>query len=101
MNATASMDIKFPASHHDQEKIATGFKEKSGIGLANCVGAIDGLLVWIHKPNKADVEKNIGFGPKKFFCGRKKKYGMNMMGTCHRSSYFAFSLKFGSLLFNS
>ena len=69
-------------------KIATGFKEKSGIGLTNCVVAIDGLLVWIHKPNKADLEKNIGFGPKKFFCGRKMKYGLNMMGSWDSRRYF-------------
>ena len=88
VNRTSSMDIKFPTSHEYQKKVARGFKEKSHIGLANCVGAIDGLLVWIHKPNKNDVKNNIGFGPKTFFCGRKKKFGLNMMATCDKRGYF-------------
>mmetsp|Transcript_5526 Transcript_5526/g.7064 ORF Transcript_5526/g.7064 Transcript_5526/m.7064 type:complete len:256 (-) Transcript_5526:102-869(-) len=71
-----------------KKKVARGFKEKSHIGLANCVGAIDGMLLWIHKPNKNDLEDNIGFGPKNFFCGRKKKFGLNMMGTCDSRGYF-------------
>ena len=88
INLTNSMNIKFPTSHEDQRRIAAGFKAKSRIGLSNCVGAIDGLLIWIHKPTKTDIEDNIGFGETKFFCGRKKKYGLNMMGTCDARGYF-------------
>ena len=55
-----------------QRQVALEFKAKPRIGLQNCVGAIDGLLIWIHKPSKVDILNNIGFGPKKFFCGRKK-----------------------------
>ena len=73
VNKTASLDIKFPSSHEEQRQLALEFKAKSRIGLQNCVGAIDGLLIWIHKPSKVDILNNIGFGPKKFFCGRKKK----------------------------
>jgi hypothetical protein len=65
VNSTTSMDIKFPMSHVEQHRVAAGFKSKSRIGLSNCVGAIDGLLVWIHKPTTIDVQDNIGFGPKK------------------------------------
>jgi len=88
VNATSSMDIKFPKSHEEQKRVAEGFRCKSRIGLGNCVGAIDGLLIWIHKPTSTDIKDNIGFGPKKFFCGRKKKYGVNMMGTCDSTGKF-------------
>lgn len=88
VNKTTSLDIKFPSSHEEQRKIASEFKAKSRIGLWNCVGAIDGLLIWIHKPSKIDIKENIGFGPKKFFCGRKKKYGLTMMGTCDAKGCF-------------
>mmetsp|Transcript_13429 Transcript_13429/g.25216 ORF Transcript_13429/g.25216 Transcript_13429/m.25216 type:complete len:487 (+) Transcript_13429:1058-2518(+) len=88
VNLTSSMNIKFPVSHDEQRRIAAGFKAKSRIGLANCVGAIDGLLIWIHKPTKVDVKDNIGFGESKFFCGRKKKYGLNLMGTCDARGFF-------------
>lgn len=88
VNATPSLDIKFPSTHEGQRKVAAWFRRKSRIGLGNCVGAIDRLLVWIHKPTSIDVEENIGFGPKKFFCGRKKKFGLNMMGTCDSNGKF-------------
>jgi hypothetical protein len=73
VNATSSMNIKFPQSHEEQMRVASGFRRKSRIGLANCVGAIDGLLIWIHKPSSIDVKDNIGFGPKNFFVVGKKK----------------------------
>lgn len=88
INLTKSLDINFPSSHEEQRKIALEFQRKSKIGLWNCVGAIDGLLIWINKPSKIDLEENIGFGPKKFFCGRKKKYGLTMMGTCDAKGMF-------------
>lgn len=88
VNLTPSMNIKFPTSHAEQRIIAEGFQRKSRIGLSNCVGAIDGLLIWIHKPSKVDILKNIKFGAKKFFCGRKKKFGLNMMGVCDARGYF-------------
>lgn len=88
VNMTQGMNIKFPATHEEQMNVALGFKAKSRIGLSNCVGAVDGLLIWIHKPTKRDILMNIGFGAKKFFCGRKKKYGLNLMGTCDSRGYF-------------
>jgi hypothetical protein len=88
VNTTKQLDIRFPTSHEEQQKIALGFKAKSRIGLDNCVGAIDGILIWIHKPSKVDLSENIGFGPKKFFCGRKKKFGLSMMGTCDSKGLF-------------
>ena len=51
--------------------------KKSQAGFDNCVGAIDGMLVWIEKPNKKECRK-VGVGSKKFYCGRKKKYGLNL-----------------------
>ena len=45
-----------------------GFKAKSHIEIACCVGCIDGMLVRTDKPNVRD-QKVIGFGPTKFFCG--------------------------------
>lgn len=88
IHKASSMNIKFPASHAEQKKIALGFKAKSRIGLSNCVGAIDGILIWINKPSKVDVLNNILFGEAKFFCGRKKKYGLNLMATCDARGYF-------------
>ena len=30
------------------------FKEKSEIGIDCCIEAIDGILIWIHKPLRSD-----------------------------------------------
>ena len=69
IHKTPALDIKFPESEFEQAEIARGFKRKSSIGIDCCVGAIDGILIWIHKPSDSDAN-SIGFGPVKFFCGR-------------------------------
>ena len=52
-----------------------------------CVGVIDGILIWTEKPTQADCEIS-SFGPKKFFCGRKNKFGFNMQGVCDCKGHF-------------
>ena len=47
-------EMQFPASHEKQEEeIAEGFRRKSAADFDCCVGAIDGILIWIHRPSKA------------------------------------------------
>jgi hypothetical protein len=65
--------------------LAQGFKSFSEI-IECCVGTIDGTLIWIHKPDKNTVDV-CGFGPKKFFCGRKK-FGLNMQAICDAARRF-------------
>jgi hypothetical protein len=81
IHKASELDIKFPETHMEQTELMLQFKEKSSIDIDCCVGAIDGMLIWMNKPTTSD-QKAIGFGPAKFFCGRKKKYGLNMMGVC-------------------
>jgi hypothetical protein len=45
------LDIKFPKTHEEQGQCAQGFKYKSRKLIDCCVGAIDGMLVWMSKPN--------------------------------------------------
>jgi hypothetical protein len=75
------LNISFPETHAAQTESMLGFKAKSRIDIDCCIGAIDGMLIWMNKPNTRD-QKLIGFGPAKFVCGRKKKYGLNMMAVC-------------------
>jgi len=51
------------------------------------VGAIDGMLVWTEKPTDAAC-KMAHCGPRKFFCGRKHKYGLNMQAVCDHECRF-------------
>jgi len=81
------LDIKFPEDHREQQDIANGFARKSDEDINCCVGAIDGILIWINKPSKID-ERVIRFGPAKFFCGRKKKFGLNMQAVCDSRGMF-------------
>ena len=82
-----SLQIQFPASHEKQMQIAQGFKARSAIGIDSCVGAIDGILIWIHKPSAAFLKK-FKVGPAKFFCGRKSKFGLNMQAVCDADGRF-------------
>ena len=67
--------------------MAKGFKAKSKAKFSNCVGCIDGMLVWTNKPNKNSA-KEAGFGVAKFFCGRKKKFGLALQAICDHKRRF-------------
>lgn len=86
VNQCDELAIKFP-NLTEQETIANGFKKKSAAGFDKCIGAIDGMLVWTDRPNAKQCNK-AGCGPKKFFCGRKHKYGLNLQGVCDHHRRF-------------
>ena len=52
INSCESFDIVFPESEEEQQK---QFLMKSRAGFKNCVGAIDGILVWTDKPSISDL----------------------------------------------
>ena len=71
INQTKQLELSYPTSYEEQIKIADEFKGNSTIGLNNCAGCIDGILIWINKPSTRELEK-LGIGGKKIYCGRKK-----------------------------
>lgn len=81
------LEIKFPTDHDRQRQIAKDFQDKNKANFGNCVGAIDGILIWINRPSRKDL-KRMKIGAKKFFCGRKKKFGLNMQATCDAQRRF-------------
>jgi hypothetical protein len=83
------LDILYPESYARQSIIAFEFKRHSAINIDICAGALDGLLVWTTKPTKPDLEE-LNIGEKKFFCGRKKKFGLNLQAVCDSSRKFLF-----------
>ena len=80
VNACEELSFQFPSCHDEQKRLSKGFQDLSDADFDTCIGAIDGLLIWMDQPNPSDCEL-ARCGPKKFFCGRKKKFGVNMMGT--------------------
>lgn len=79
--------ITFPLDHDKQREIADEFKSKSEASFDCCVGAIDGILVWTHKPTESDCEE-AKCDQGKFWCGRKHKFGLNMQAICDARGRF-------------
>ena len=76
-NCCPQFAIEYPASYNEQQSIAKGFEEVSGVDFKMCAGAIDGILIWIHKPSAACC-KEAKCSDGKFLCGRKNKFGLNL-----------------------
>ena len=57
VNQCGKMEIKFPCSHDEQRDIADGFRLKSPLAdISCCVGTVDGIVIWTHKPTAEDCE---------------------------------------------
>lgn len=76
VNNLREMDIEYPESAEEQEKIAMQFLNVSSAGIDSCAGAIDGILIWMKKPAMKEAN-NAECGQSKFLCGRKGKFGLN------------------------
>ena len=58
VNGCKDMDTTFPSDHAKQHEIACRFQRKSPLaGFSICVGCIDTLVIWTHKPMKTDCEE--------------------------------------------
>jgi hypothetical protein len=73
--------IKYPDNHTAQHSIADGFRRVSGANFKCCAGAIDGILIWVHRPSQKDCD-DAGCDAGKFYCGRKRKFGLNCQAVC-------------------
>ena len=81
INRNPNFNIEYPNNHDEQKRIAQGFHAVSNAGFKSCAGAVDGILVWIHKPSPKDCMDS-GCSSGKFICGRKKKFGLNCQAVC-------------------
>jgi hypothetical protein len=88
VNKCPELAIGNPACHQQQRELALMFQVKSAAGIDCCAGAVDGMLLWIEKPTAAECA-TAECTAKKFFCGRKHKFGLNMQeGTCDAEGRF-------------
>ena len=76
VNLCPQLKLKFPG-HYEQHRIASRFKSKSDVGFDNCVGCIDGILIWKNKPsnkvlNDSKLNGKSYLGAKKFSAGERK-----------------------------
>ena len=87
MSKLEALQMEFPSEHTKQLLIAEGFRAKLWEDIGCCVGAIDGMLVWMDKPS-VKVLKGAQVGAKKFYCGRKHKHGMILQAICNHKRQF-------------
>jgi hypothetical protein len=74
--------IVYPTTHNNQCSIAAGFSDVASAGFACCSGAVDGILIWIHKPSPREcLDSGCSLG--KSFCGRTKKFGLKCQAVCN------------------
>ena len=88
-NQCPSLQFKFPTTVAECKSVAEEFTFRSQAGFNNCVGCIDGMLVWTEKPLPTQCDK-VGVDSGKFFCGRKGKYGLNLQGVCDAKRRFTY-----------
>jgi hypothetical protein len=95
INRREEFHIQYPADKEEQKRIASGFCEASSVGFDNCAGAIDGILIWIHKPSESDAKRS-SIGMSKLYCGRKHKFGLNCQAVLDkRGRFLDVSIKYG------
>ena len=56
-NQCPCLQFRFPATGVECQEIAADFMFRSKAGFDNCVGCIDGMLLWIEKPFLKECEK--------------------------------------------
>jgi hypothetical protein len=74
INKHPSLAVAYPDNHVKQRSMAKGFCDVSAAGFGCCAGALDGILIWMHKPSPRDCVC-AGCSSGKFFCGRKNCSG--------------------------
>ena len=95
INDYAPFDLEYPSDHDQQKSIADAFCEVSTVDFPNCAGAIDGILIWIHRPTIQQAEES-GVGQQKFYCGRKGKYGLNCQAVADvKGRFLDISINYG------
>ena len=87
MNAiNSTLEIEFPSTKEHCVRIAEGFENVSHRGVfKNCVGAVDGYLLSIMTPRKAEA-KNV----RSYFSGHYQRYGLNIQACCDADCRFTF-----------
>ena len=88
-NACTTLQFSFPTMSAQCESIASEFSHRSKAGFCNCIGCINGMLVWTEKPSKKQCME-VGVDDGKFYCGQKGKFGLNLQAVCDARCWFTY-----------
>ena len=84
----------FPDNHDEQRQLAQEFARRSQAGFDCCVGAVDGILIWILQPSPSCCRAS-HCDATKFFCGRKHKFGLNCQAVADcRGKFLDMSIRY-------
>ena len=67
-NKCCFLMFQFPSTLAECQTISMEFSSRSKAGFANCIGCIDGMLIWIEKPLKEQCNE-VGVDSRSFLCG--------------------------------
>ena len=67
MNTCAPLQLCFPMTIEECKAMADEFSFRSKAGFDNCVGCINGMLLWTEKPFHKEC-KRVGVDSDKFYC---------------------------------
>ena len=81
--------VSISSNSAECQEIAVDFMFRSKAGFDNCVGCIDGMLLWIEKPFLKECEK-VGVDSGKFYCSQKAKFRLNLQGVCYAHRWFTY-----------
>ena len=88
-NSCKELEFHFPTTQEQCKQVPEGFAFRSKAGFNNCIRCIDGMLLWMEKPNANECQK-VGVDSGKFFCGQKGKFGLNLLGVCDSMQRFTY-----------
>ena len=88
-NTCAPLQFCFPMTIEEHKAMADEFSFRSKAGFDNCVGCINGMLLWTEKTFHKEYER-VGVDSGKFYCGRKCKFGLNLQGVCDAHQLFTY-----------
>jgi DDE superfamily endonuclease len=80
------LEIRMPTNEEECKKVAEGFQSISfKSAITNCIGVVDGYLLRIYTPTKADAG-NV----RSYFSGHYQCHGINIQAICDHHSRFLF-----------
>lgn len=74
--------VMYPEDHKAQYAIADGFYQVLSADFGCCAGAIDGLLILIHKSLSKHCIKSVGCSNGRFFFGTRKRNLVSTVNLC-------------------
>ena len=88
-NVCTTLQFNLLTTLSECKSISNEFSHRSKAGLSNCIGCIDGMLVWTEKPSKKECVE-VGVDDGKFYCRRKGKFCLNLQAVCDAKCQFTY-----------